>query len=140
MDDANVGVALDGISCSPGQSPGLMGRILIHLVGGCSGSLHAVLSRRLHGESRGVLAARTLLTLPPSSILLALLYAFFCVTRHQMGRCSARRFRLANWRVCMIQCAGSQKRNSAIPCRSRGLAEEYPLTTSRVRASGNSFN
>ena len=52
---------------------------------------------------------------------------------------STRRFRLANWRVCMIHCAGSQKRNSATNCRGLGRADDYPLTTSRVPSTLRNF-
>jgi formate transporter len=41
------------------------------------------------------------------------------LTQAPRGRCSARRFRFVNWRVCMIQCAGSQKPRSMILCRRR---------------------
>src|SRR5690349_4730456 len=37
-------------------------------------------------------------------------------------RRSARRLRFANWRVCKIQCAGSQKKSSATFCSERGRA------------------
>ena len=46
---------------------------------------------------------------------------------------SARRLRFVNCRICMIQCAGSQNRKSAIAVSSRGCDEAYPLTTRRVR-------
>jgi hypothetical protein len=38
------------------------------------------------------------------------------------GSRSARRLRFANWRVCMIQCAGSQKMKAMIACTGLGRA------------------
>jgi hypothetical protein len=46
---------------------------------------------------------------------------------------SARRFKFANWRVCMIQCAGSQKSRSATaleePRSSGGVAADHEPRT-----------
>ena len=54
------------------------------------------------------------------------------------GGASARRFRLANWRVCITQCAGSRTATLTRCCSQRGRNAQYPLTRSRVRRPGSS--